>query len=92
VLEMYLTALPEVVKNAAEPLSRTDKIVMYGDGNSTKVVRDVMNSANQIMEGVKESTGIDISSLIAGFAGGKAALGTATAETPAEAETPETEA
>jgi hypothetical protein len=27
------------------------------------------------MEGVKESTGIDISSLIAGFAGGKAALG-----------------
>ena len=76
VLEMYLTALPEVVKNAAEPLSRTDKIVMYGDGNSTKVVRDVMNSANQIMEGVKESTGIDISSLIAGFAGGKAALGT----------------
>jgi hypothetical protein len=33
-----------------------------------------MNSANQIMEGVKESTGIDISSLIAGFAGGKAAL------------------
>ncbi len=75
VLEMYLTALPEVVKNAAEPLSRTDKIVMYGDGNSTKVVRDVMNSANQIMEGVKESTGIDLSTLIAGFAGGKAALG-----------------
>ncbi len=75
VLEMYLTALPEVVKNAAEPLSRTDKIVMYGDGNSTKVVRDVMNSTNQIMEGVKESTGIDLASLIAGFAGGKAAVG-----------------
>lgn len=75
VLEMYLNALPEVVKNAAEPLSRTDKIVMYGDGNSTKVVRDVMNSTNQIMEGVKESTGIDLSSLIAGFAGGKAAIG-----------------
>lgn len=74
VLEMYLNALPEVVKNAAEPLSRTDKIVMYGDGNSTKVVRDVMSSTNQIMEGVKESTGIDISSLIAGFAGGKAAI------------------
>ena len=88
VLEMYLTALPEVVKNAASPLSRTDKIVMYGDGNSTKVVRDVMNSANQIMEGVKESTGIDLSSLIAGFAGGKAALGAA----PAEETKPETEA
>ena len=76
VLEMYLQALPEVVRNAAEPLAKTDKIVMYGDGNSTKVVRDVMTSANQIMEGMKESTGIDIQSLIAGIAGGKAALGT----------------
>ena len=71
VLEMYLNALPEVVKNAAMPLSKTDKIVMYGDGNSTKVVRDVMTSANQIMEGVKESTGIDLGSLLAGFAVGK---------------------
>ncbi len=73
VLEMYLNALPEVVKNAATPLSRTDKIVMYGDGNSTKVVRDVMSSANQIVEGMKESTGIDLAALIAGFAGGKIA-------------------
>ena len=80
VLEMYLSALPEVVRNAAEPLSKTDKIVMYGEGNSTKVVRDVMSSANQIMEGMKESTGIDISSLIAGFAGGKAAKATQSEE------------
>lgn len=73
VLEMYLKALPEVVKNAAEPLAQTDKIVMYGDGNSTKVVKDVMSTANQVIECVKESTGIDITALIAGFAGGKAA-------------------
>ena len=59
---------------------------MYGDGNSTKVVRDVMNSANQIMEGVRESTGIDISSLIAGFAGGRAALGTQAPEAEANPE------
>ena len=73
VLEMYLTALPEVVKNAATPLAQTDKIVMYGDGNSTKLVSDVMNSTSQIMEGMKESTGIDLGSLLAGFVGGKAA-------------------
>lgn len=73
VLEMYLKALPEVVKNAAEPLAQTDKIVMYGEGNSTKVVKDVMTTASQVIEGVKESTGIDITSLIAGFAGGKVA-------------------
>ncbi|MBQ7397372.1 MAG: flotillin family protein [Clostridia bacterium] len=71
VLEMYLQALPEVVKNAAAPLAQTDRIVMYGDGNSTKLVKDVMNSAGQIMEGVKESTGLDLTALLAGVVGGK---------------------
>ena len=71
VLEMYLTALPEVVKNAASPLSQTDRIVMYGDGNATKVVKDVMSSTSQIMEGMKESTGIDLGALLAGIVGGR---------------------
>ena len=72
VLEMYLNSLPEIVKNAAQPLSRTDKIIMYGDGNSTKMVKDIMGSANQIMEGVKESTGVDLTAIISGIAGAKA--------------------
>ena len=80
VLEMYLTALPEVVKNAAAPLAQTDKIVMYGDGNSTKLVGDVMSSTSQIMEGMRESTGIDLGALLAGFVGGKAAAGDRPAE------------
>ena len=73
VLEMYLTALPEVVKNAAAPLAQTDKIVMYGEGNSSKLVRDVMNSSSQIIEGMKESTGVDLGAMLAGFVGGKVA-------------------
>lgn len=79
VLEMYLNSLPDIVKNAALPLAQTDKIVMYGDGNSTKLVRDVMQSADQVVSGVKESTGIDISAMLAGFVGGKAAAGSDTA-------------
>ena len=73
VLEMYLNALPEIVKGAAAPLAQTDKIVMYGDGNATRVVKDVMNSASQIMDGVKESTGLDLSAILAGVVGGRAA-------------------
>ncbi len=73
ILEMYLAALPEVVKNAAAPLAQTDKIVMYGDGNSSRLVKDIMQSSNQIMEGMKEATGIDLAALISGFAGGAAA-------------------
>lgn len=83
VLEMYLKALPEVVKNAAQPLAQTDKIVMYGDGNSTKLVKDVMSSASQIMDGMKESTGLDLQALIAGIAGGGIAAGRSAApQTP----------
>ena len=64
VLEMYLQALPEVVRNAAMPLEKTDKIVMYGDGNSTRLVRDVMNSTSQVVDCLKQATGIDLSDLI----------------------------
>ena len=70
VLEMYLEALPSIVQNAAAPLAQTDKIVMYGDGNSSKLIRDVMTGANQVMEGIKEATGIDLSAII-GNAGNK---------------------
>ena len=73
VLEMYLDALPEVVKNAAAPLAQTDRIVMYGDGNSTKLVKDVMSSASQVMDGVRESTGLDLTALLSGVVGGRMA-------------------
>ena len=85
ILEMYLAALPEVVKNAASPLAQTDHIVMYGDGNATKLVKDVISSSNQVVEGLKQSTGIDLAALLSGFAGGKIAA-KPDADTPADIE------
>ncbi len=87
IIDMYLQALPEVVKNAALPLAQTDKIVMYGDGNSTRLMKDVMGSSNQIMEALRESTGLDITELIsrvAGKIGGTEAAGAP--EVPAKEE------
>ena len=72
ILEMYLSALPEVVKNAASPLSAVDNITMYGSDNTTKLVSDVMQTSDQIIKALTESTGIDIKSIIAGYLGGKA--------------------
>ena len=46
---------------------------MYGDGNATKVVKDVMSSASQIIDGMKESTGIDLNALLSGLMAGRAA-------------------
>lgn len=70
VLEMYFKALPEVVKNAAEPLSNVDKITMYGDGNSAKLMKDVMGTVVQITDGLKESTGVDLQAVLSGFLAG----------------------
>lgn len=71
ILEMYFKVLPEVVKNAATPLEKVDKITMYGEGNSSKMVGDIINSTAKITDGLTEATGIDIKSLLAGFLGGK---------------------
>ena len=59
-LEMLLSAMPAIVKAASDPLNKVGSITMYGDGNSTKLVKDVMTTVNQISEGV----GLDIPGLV----------------------------
>ena len=71
IIEMAMQALPKIVSAAAGPLEHVDKITMYGDGCSTKLVQDIVNSTSQITEGIREATGIDMSSLIAGYLTGK---------------------
>lgn len=73
VLELVLKSdvLPNIVRAAAEPLTKVDKIVMYGDGNNTKLMGDIVNSSTKVLESVKEATGLDLASLLAGFATGK---------------------
>lgn len=74
VIEMVVKALPEIAKNVSEPLSKVDKITMYGEGNSTKLLRDIVDGTTQVTEGVAAGMGLDIKSLISGFLGGKASI------------------
>ena len=73
VVEMIMAALPEIAKNVAEPLSKVDKITMFGEGNSAKLVGDIVNSTTQITEGISAGMGIDLKSLLMGALGGKLA-------------------
>ena len=59
-LEMLLSALPGIVKAASDPLNKVGSITMYGDGNSARLVKDVMTTVNQVSEGV----GLDIPALV----------------------------
>lgn len=70
ILEMYFAVLPQIAENVAKPLSSVDKITMYGEGNSAKLVSDIVNSTTQISEGLTSGLGIDIKSLLTGALGG----------------------
>ena len=77
IVEMVMKALPEIAKNVAEPLSKVDKITMFGEGNSAKLIGDIVNGTTQVTEGMTAGLGIDLKGLLAGFLGGKASqLGT----------------
>lgn len=73
VLEMYFHAMPLIAQAVAAPLANVDSITMYGEGNQAKMISDITTSMNQIMSGMKDATGVDPMSLLAGFIGGKAA-------------------
>ena len=67
VLEMYFKALPEVVKNASMPLNNVDKITVYGEGGNTKLVSDVMQTTDKIMNGLSEATGINLKEILENY-------------------------
>ncbi len=64
--EMYFNVLPEVIKNAATPLANVDSIVMYGDGNSARLVQDIMTTVSQVTEGLKSASGVDLKNILSG--------------------------
>lgn len=86
ILEMYFKAMPEIARNIAEPLSKVDKITMYGDGNSSKLVKDIVGTLTQVTDGLKESTGVDLQSVLSGFLGMRLASGVNGEDTVSAAE------
>lgn len=71
IAEMYFKALPEVAKNVSAPLSNVDKITMYGEGNSAKLTGDIVNTIDQVNNGLGETMGLDLKSLLSGMIGAK---------------------
>ena len=64
VMDMYFKVLPEVAKAIAEPLAKVDKITMYGEGNSEKLVKEMVNTTSRVTDGLLEGVGLDIKKII----------------------------
>ncbi len=73
VLEMYFHMLPEAIAAAAKPMESVDKIVLYGEGAQTQLISGVTATSQQVIDGIKEATGLDVAQIIGSYLGTKAA-------------------
>lgn len=73
-IKLYFEQLPAIAKAVGEGYQGVDKIVMLGN-DSGQLAGNIMSTTTQISEGLSESIGVDLKSLMAGFLGGKIAIG-----------------
>ena len=71
-LKLYFEQLPAIAAAVGEGYQGVDKIVMLGN-DSGQLAGNIMNTTTQISEGLSQSLGIDLKTLLAGFIGGKVA-------------------
>ncbi len=72
VLKVYFEQLPAIAEAVANGYASVSDIKMFG-GDSSQLAGNIMTTMTQVQAGLKESTGIDINTVLAGFLGGKLA-------------------
>ena len=71
-LQSYFNQLPAIAEAVGKGYTNVDKIMMFG-GDTSKLSGDIMTNVTQVSEGLSESLGIDLKTLLAGFMGGNLA-------------------
>ena len=57
-MEMVADKLPDIARAVSEPLSKTEKIILFGEGGA--MAKDTAGTMLQTFEAVKEAVGLDI--------------------------------
>lgn len=63
-MQMIVDKLPDMARAVSEPLSRTDKIILFGEGGATSMARDTAGTMLQTFEAVKDAVGLDIPQML----------------------------
>lgn len=71
-LKLYFQQLPAIAQATGQAYTNVDKIVMFGDDTS-KLSGNIIKNVAQVSEGLSESLGIDVKTLLTGFLDGKLA-------------------
>lgn len=69
-IKTYFNQLPEIARAVGEGYQGVDKIVMLGN-DSGQLAGNIMSTTTQISEGMAESLGIDLKTLLTGMLGAK---------------------
>ena len=64
--QMAIEVLPQVAKEVAAPLSKVDKITLYGDGGMGSLSGNVPSVMAKVFDTVKSATGIDLQEIAKG--------------------------
>ena len=71
-LKLYFEQLPAIAQAIGEGYQGVDKIVMLGN-DSGQLAGNIMSTTTQISEGLSQSIGVDLKTLMAGLIGGRMA-------------------
>lgn len=63
-LEMVVDKLPDIAHSVSEPLSKTEKIILFGEGGASSMARDTAGTMLQTFEAVKQAVGLDIPQML----------------------------
>ena len=67
-LKLYFEQLPAIAEAAGKAYTNVDKIVMFGEDGG-KLTSGVINNVAQVSEGLSESLGIDLKTVLSSFLG-----------------------
>ena len=74
IIQMLAEKLPEIAKNIADPISKTEKMVIIdngGQGGASRVSRNVTNIISELPEVINSLTGIDLVEMVKELSGKK---------------------
>ena len=68
IAQMVIEKMPEIAAAIAQPLAKTEKIVMIGDSGASKITRDITEIMAQLPETIKGLTGIYLTNILRNYA------------------------
>jgi len=69
VLEMLVSVLPEIAREVAAPLGAIDKLTVISADGANQLPRQVSDNVVQVIEMLKNATGVDLQHLLGRYAG-----------------------